>query len=239
MQYTINPSRICKQTKCVNINKKTLWPLLWIGFNYLKATELRSRSTSRSRLPNLGQGKGTSRSKLYKELGLQSLKSGRTFRCLCLFHKIISTGLPTYLFNLIPKSTHGYQTRTLGDIFPHINVGCCAFNKIHPETWNASLTAFKKHLLKEIHPISHLVYSICNPNGLELLTRLRLGLDHLNEDRFNQNCENCINLLCTCSLKGELTSHFFLHWHYYDFIGHIMFNDLCEVDINLQNVSGE
>ena len=50
--------------------------------------------------------KGTSRSKLYKELGLESLKSRRTFRHLCSFHKTLSTGLRTYLFSLIPKSTH-------------------------------------------------------------------------------------------------------------------------------------
>ena len=104
-----------------------------------------------------GAIKGTSRSKLYKELGLESLKSRRTFKRLCSFHKILSTGLPTYLFSLIPKSTHGYQTRTLGNIptyhcrtdtfkhsfFPWTIV---TWNKIHPETRNASLTVFKKHL---------------------------------------------------------------------------------------------
>ena len=31
-------------------------------------------------------------------------------------HKIISAILPTYLFNLIPKSMHGYQRRTSGNI---------------------------------------------------------------------------------------------------------------------------
>ena len=43
--------------------------------------------------------KGTSRSKLYKELGLESVKSRRTLRRLCAFHRIVSTRLPTYLFN--------------------------------------------------------------------------------------------------------------------------------------------
>ena len=104
-----------------------------------------------------GAIKGTSRSKLYKELGLESLKSRRTFRRLCSFHKILSTGLPTYLFHLIPKSTHDYQTRTSGNIptyqcrtdtfkhsfFPWTIV---TWNKIHPETQNASLTVSKKHL---------------------------------------------------------------------------------------------
>ena len=31
------------------------------------------------------------------------------------------------------------------------------------------------------------VYNIHNPTGLKLLTRLRLGLSHLNEHRFNHN----------------------------------------------------
>ena len=44
-----------------------------------------------------GTIKGTSRSKLCKELGLESLKSQRTLRRLCAFHKIVSTCLPTYL----------------------------------------------------------------------------------------------------------------------------------------------
>ena len=152
--------------------------------------------------------KGTSRSKLYKELGLESLKSRRTFRHLCAFHKFISTGLSNYLSSLIPKSTHGYQIRTLGSIpayhcrtdtfkhslFPWTIV---TWNKIHPETQNSSLTVFKKHLLKEICPVLHLVHNICNPNGLKLLTRSRLCLSHLNEHRFNHNFEGCINPLCT------------------------------------------
>ena len=66
-----------------------------------------------------GPIKGTSRSKLYKGLGPESPKSRRTFRHLCSFHKIIFTGLPTYLSSLIPKSTHGYQTRTSGNILKY------------------------------------------------------------------------------------------------------------------------
>ena len=170
--------------------------------------------------------KGTSRSKLYKELGLKLLKSQRTLRRLCAFHKIVSTCLPTYLFNLIPQSTHTYQIRTSDNIptyqcrtdtfkhsfFPWTVV---EWNKIHPDIRNASITVFKKHLLKEIRPDPHPVYNICKPIGLKLLTRLRLGLSHLNEHRFNHNFENCVNPLCTCSLEAETTSHFFLHYHYY------------------------
>ena len=80
-----------------------------------------------------------------------------------------------------------------------------AWNKVHPEIRNASLTVFKKHLWKEIDPASHSVYNICYPNGRKLLTRLRIGLSHLNEHRFNHNFKNCINPLCTCSLEVEST----------------------------------
>ena len=196
-----------------------------------------------------GAIKGTSRSKLYKELGLESLKSRRTFRHLCSFHKIISTGLPTYLFNLIPKSTHGYQTRTSQNIptyqcrtdtFKHYFSPwtIVTWNEIHKEARNTSLTVFKKHLLKEICPVPHLVYNICNPNGLKLLPRLKLGFSHLNKHRFNHNFESCINPLCTCILELESTSYFFWHSHYYDSIRHKS-NELFEVDNNLPNASDE
>ena len=41
MQYIIDPLRMCKYILLlfVNINKKTSWSLLWIGFNCIKAIE--------------------------------------------------------------------------------------------------------------------------------------------------------------------------------------------------------
>ena len=129
-----------------------------------------------------GTIKGTSRSRLYKELGLESLKTRSTFRHLCSFHKIISTGRPTYLFILIPNPLMFIKLE-LREIFPHVNLGLILskipsflwtivkWNKIHPETQNASLTVFKKHLLKGIRLVPHSAYNICNPNDPKLLTR--------------------------------------------------------------------
>ena len=53
-------------------------------------------------LATTGAIKCTSRSKLCEELGLESLESRRRFRRLCFLHKIISNGLPVYLYKLIP-----------------------------------------------------------------------------------------------------------------------------------------
>ena len=54
--------------------------------------------------------RSTSQTKIYKELGLASLKFRRYFRRLCTFFKIQQSGLPSYLFNLIPWSNCIYNT---------------------------------------------------------------------------------------------------------------------------------
>ena len=47
--------------------------------------------------------------KVYKELGLESLKSRRWFRCLSCFYKIKTFGLPSYLSSLILSIVHSYN----------------------------------------------------------------------------------------------------------------------------------
>ena len=46
-----------------------------------------------------GAIRGTSREKLYQELGLESLKDRRWLRWLCPFHETLSTKLPPYLYD--------------------------------------------------------------------------------------------------------------------------------------------
>lgn len=82
-------------------------------------------------------------------LGLNCLKSRRAFRCFCLFLKIASTGLTTYLFNLIPNSAHGSHIRNTGNNIPTYHCRTDTFKhsffpgsifimkkKIHTETRN-------------------------------------------------------------------------------------------------------
>ena len=64
----------------------------------------------------IGAIHGTSQTKFYIELGLESLKARRWFRRLCYFYKFKSYGLPPYLFQLIPHESHSYNTRNSEDI---------------------------------------------------------------------------------------------------------------------------
>ena len=100
--------------------------------------------------------KGTSRSKTYKELQLESLNSQRSLTRLCAFCKIISTHLPIYLFNLITNQLMLIKLE-LRVIFQHTNIGRIPFfhqtvvqwNKVYADILNASITVFKKLLLKK------------------------------------------------------------------------------------------
>ena len=175
-----------------------------------------------------GAIKGTSKLKIYKELGLESLRFRRWFRRLCFFYKLRSTQTPKYLYNLIPSGNCVYNTRNQDQIdtyycetdlfkysfFPYTIV---EWNKLDITLRNVnSLLIFKNSLLKISRPIQNSIFKIHDPLGIKFLTRLRLGLSHLNEHRFRHNIHDCLNPLCSCSLEVESTTRFCLHCHYFN-----------------------
>ena len=66
--------------------------------------------------------RGSSKEKLYQELGLEPLKQRRWFRKLYYFFKITKTQSPKYLFDKITTTRTAYRTANdIGDI-PRFNV---------------------------------------------------------------------------------------------------------------------
>ena len=131
-----------------------------------------------------GAVRGTSREKLYQELGFESLQQRRWCRNLCCLLKIIKNQSPSYLFQLVPsrKSENISQLRTKHDFLK---------NSFFPSTikeWknldphikkSKSISVFKSNILKFIQPEPNNVYYCHNPKGIRLLIRLRLGLSLL------------------------------------------------------------
>ena len=168
-----------------------------------------------------GAIKGTSKEKLYQELGLEYLSKRRWFRRLSYFYRIKNSKLPNYLFQLIPTIPHNYPTRNV-NIRPlrcRTNFYCDSFFPYSIKEWNSidpairnitSYAIFRKNLLKLIRPSPNSLYGIHDPLGVKLLTRIRLGLSHLREHKFRHNFQDTVNPLCTCSLEIEDTNHFFL-----------------------------
>ena len=58
-----------------------------------------------------GAIQGTSREKLYQELGFESLRDRRWYKRLSCMYKIMNRQAPNYLINLIPKCQQFFRTR--------------------------------------------------------------------------------------------------------------------------------
>ena len=90
-----------------------------------------------------------------------------------------------------------------------------------------------------IRPSPNSIFDIYNPYGIKLLTRLRLGLSHLNEHKFKHGFYDTINLICICGGDTESINHFFLHCPKYCEARQIPFDNNQNVDKMLlsQNAS--
>ena len=64
----------------------------------------------------------------------------------------------------------------------------------------------------------------------------RLDLSHLREQKFKQNFQDKLNLLCSCIIEAESTSHYFLRSHFFDALQATLMNDLRNVESDLPTV---
>ena len=197
-----------------------------------------------------GAIKGTSRDRIYQELGIESLSSRRWIRKLLNFHKYFSCKSPSYLYSIIPKVNNESQTRqrdnipllkTRTDTFKYSYFPYCIkeWNKIDIITRNLSFTKFRNILLKSIRPKLRSVFDLHNPNGIKHLTRLRLGLSHLREHKFKHNFQDSINPLCSCGGDIETTEHFFLHCQNFNHLRPTLLNSLDDIDPTLNNMNSK
>ena len=197
----------------------------------------------------IGAIRGSSREKLYQELGLESLQLRRWYRKLCCFYKIYNKQAPGYLTELIPTRNEAYQTRHFTNIlslsfkynifknifFPSTIL---EWNKLDPSLGNlASYNVFKFSILKFIRPSPNKTFQCHNPKGIKLVTRLRLGLSHLREHKFVHSFQNTLNPLCSCGLNLETTYHYFFHCPLFHAEQCTFLNNIIEIDSTILNKS--
>ena len=181
-----------------------------------------------------GAIRGSSREKLYQELGLESLQQRWWYRKLCYFFKLIKSKSPNYLFNNIPTVRSAYRTRNVDNI-PQFNVRHTFFrNSYFPPIvteWNnldkiignsESFFIFKKNILQFIRPSPNSIFNCHNPKGVKLLTRLRLGLSHLHDHK------------CKHSLQD---SFYLLHCPLFSDERLILINNIRNIDNNILNLN--
>ena len=81
-----------------------------------------------------------------------------------------------------------------------------------------------------IRPSPNSIFDIYNPYGIKLLTRLRLGLSHLNEHKFKHGFNDTINPICICGGDIESINHFFLHCPEYSEARQTLFDNIQSID---------
>ena len=86
------------------------------------------------------------------------------------------------------------------------------WNKLDRDIYHSdSLSIFMLPLLKFVRPVVNSIFDINDPYGLQLLTRLRLGLSYLHNHKFRHNFQECINAIGDCDLEIKTTTYFLIH----------------------------
>ena len=111
--------------------------------------------------------------KIYKELGIESLKARRWYRSLSCMFKIMKEEAPNYLINLIPKCNQTIRTRNSHIPIFQCRTDCFRYS-FFPSTlkdWftldntrnSKSISVFKSRLLSFIRPLQKSVFDIFDP----------------------------------------------------------------------------
>ena len=114
------------------------------------------------------------------------------------------------------------------------------YNKLDSDIRNSnSLSVFKLSLLEFVKPVAKSVFEISNQYGLNLLTRLRLGLSHLHYHKFTHNFQDCISPICVWGLEIETTTHFLLHCPLFQSVRQSLLINIKKIDESILNKHDE
>ena len=172
-----------------------------------------------------GAWQGTSRNKLYADLGWETLYNRRTLRKLCLLYEIQKNNFPRYLKHTLDQYQYNENSRFYNRLL--LKSIPCRTNKyklsFFPSTirdWNKlendikqsiSKNVFKKKILNKIRPKNNSYFGIKDNDKTRLITQLRMGLSSLRAHKFRHNFLDTSDPLCFVCGSAEDTEHYLLH----------------------------
>ena len=132
-----------------------------------------------------GTIRGTSKKKLYQELGFETMKERMWFWKRYCFYKILNNQAPVYLYSLLSPPNRHYNTRKYSKVRQIFCRTETFSNSFLPQTvteWSKLVTSiceapsysvFRKTLLDFIWPTANSTFGINDVSGLKLLTSQR------------------------------------------------------------------
>ena len=153
-----------------------------------------------SALAITGAWHGSSRAKLYEELGWESLSDRRMGRRILQIHKIFNDRTPSYLKDNLPPNCralfNGNTHTTFRQIICKSNRYMNSFFPDAVASWNIFIKHFgevpsfeilKKHINAFFRPQTKNIYGIHDPSGLRYLFQLRISLSPVISHKFRHN----------------------------------------------------
>ena len=193
-----------------------------LGVTLNSVMENVERIQYQSALTISGDWHGSSRTKLYEELGWESLSDRRTGRRILQIHKIVNNKTPSYLNDQLPPNRRvlfsGNTRKTFQEIICKSNRYMNSFFPDATASWNIFIKHFddvpsfdilKKHINTFFRPMNNKVFGIHDPVGLRYLFQLRLSLSPLRSHKFRHNFTDTPSEICRCNQGIEHTNHFF------------------------------
>ena len=95
------------------------------------------------------------------------------------------------------------------------------------------ISVFKEKILNFIRPSPNSFSDCHNPKQIKLITRLRLGLNHLREHKFKHSFQDTINPLCNCGQDIESSTNFFLYYPFFINERRTLLSIICSLDSKL------
>ena len=83
------------------------------------------------------------------------------------------------------------------------------------------------------------LFSIHDPVGVKLLTRLWLQFSHFNGHKSRHNFKDCVSPMCDCGAETETISHFFLHCQCFANERQKLRDDVYQIDASIKNLNEE
>ena len=170
-----------------------------------------------------GAWHGSSRSKMYDELGWESLSDRRKCRRSLQVHKIINNSTISYLKDKLPLNCREMFSGNIRTTFHEIICKSNRYrNSFFPDaiaSWNIfmevfkyeevpSVGMFKNDIFSLIRPESKSFFKIHDPVGLRCLFQLRVCLSPLRGHKWCHNFMDTPSGICHCNQGIEDTSHF-------------------------------
>ena len=192
-----------------------------LGVSLTALMELVERIQYHAAVAVTGTWQKSSRSKLYEELGWESLSDRRRTRRILQIHKIDNDKCPSYLKDKLPSHQRDRQS---GNTLNSVQLLRCRTNRymssFFPDaiaSWNIfishfnnmpSFDTFKTHITTFFRPKAKSIFGIHDPLGVRYLFQLRVSLSPLRSHKKRYKFIDTPSDICHCNQAVEETSHF-------------------------------